>query len=146
MSRAHLARNASIPARYRLRTPPQTTSSLVVVARGRRLRLRLRDRGVHLAEPSAPSPETPTDPESSPTVRPSRTLRRTYTRMRPTEDHPTNHPVEVTGAAAEVSLPATDSSANLDSRAVVKPQGAGQRDGEVQGTFLLITLVPSSYY
>lgn len=77
MPRASLPRNAPLPVRYRLTTPPPM-NNIVLVARGRRLpRMNRRARPV---EPSAPSPEVPTDPESSPTVRPSRTLRRTYTR------------------------------------------------------------------
>lgn len=94
MARASLPRNAPIPARYRLNTPPPRNNT-VLVARGRRLQLI--NRRARFVEPSAPSPEIPTDPESSPTVRPSRTLRRTYTRtmMQPTEGDPnaTSHSV-----------------------------------------------------
>lgn len=150
MSRASLARNAPLPARYRLRTPtpPRASESLVFVARGRRMRLQLRHHvGVRLAEPSAPSPETPTDPESSPIVHSSRVLRRAYTRMRPTVDDPTSRPVEDTGAAAEVPLVA-DSLEHLGS------QDVGQRDDEVvnretpspsvlHGMFLPIKPIPS---
>lgn len=154
MSRAHLARNASIPARYRLRTPSPLQTTLVVVARGRRLRLQLRDRGLYFPEPSALSPGTPTDPESSPTVRPSRTLRRTYTRIRPTESHhdPTSGPGESTSVAAEAPLPEADSV----SRAVVSRDASqfqvqpgevheSQSSGLNYGMFLPIMLVHNPF-
>lgn len=121
------SRLAPAPAPYRLNTPPrQLTSPVVLLGRGHRLRFRpLR----YLVPPSAPgSPTTPTDPESSPTVRPSRTLVRAYVNIHTLDHHnPTSHSIPTAASIATITVGSSSTGAGSQFGAT-RPDGP--HDGE----------------
>lgn len=125
MPRTTSSRLAPAPTPYRLNTPPgHLTSPVALLGRGHRVRFRTRR---YLVPPSAPGcPTTPTDPESSPTIRPSGTLARTYATIHTIDHNPTSHSVATAASVATVTADSSSTGAG-------SPFGATGSDGPHDG-------------